>query len=107
MADQILKEILKNYEKKKFIAENIAENRKQIFLKKYPEINKINLELNNLAIEISKIFQKSRPLELPKTPCAPLTKFIPYASNPYNLTVNIASSIVRTIITIAVTFDER
>ena len=59
MADQILKEILKNYEKKKFIAENIAENRKQIFLKKYPEINKINLELNNLAIEISKNILKN------------------------------------------------
>lgn len=54
MSDAVLKQILKDYEKKKFNAENIAENRKKLFLENNPELNKINSELNSLAFEMSK-----------------------------------------------------
>ena len=54
MSDQILKQILKEYEKKRFNYENEADYRKKVFFEENPEIEKLNHELNNLAIEISK-----------------------------------------------------
>lgn len=66
MSDQILKNILREYEKKRFIAESDCEYRKKIFYEKNPEINKINLDLNNLAIEISKTILEKNPEKLLK-----------------------------------------
>lgn len=54
LSDQILKQILKEYEKKRLIAENIAEKKKEIFYEKNPELEKINSDLNSKALEISK-----------------------------------------------------
>ena len=54
MSDPVLKQILKNYEKKRIKYEDEAQYRKIIFYEKNPDLEKINSEINNLAIEISK-----------------------------------------------------
>ena len=54
MSDQILKQLLKEYEKKRFIEEELADYKKKAFFTTHPELEKINTDLNSLAISISK-----------------------------------------------------
>lgn len=54
MSDQILKQLLKDYEKKRFAEETEFEHRKKLFYSNHPDLEKLNYELNNLAILISK-----------------------------------------------------
>lgn len=55
MSDFVLKQLLKEYEKKKFIADSNFEHKKTSFYKEHPELNEINSKLNNYAISISKV----------------------------------------------------
>ena len=54
MSDQILKQLLKEYDKKRFIEEELADYKKKAFFTTHPELEKINTDLNTLAISISK-----------------------------------------------------
>lgn len=54
MSDQILKQLLKEYDKKRFIEEELADYKKKAFFTTHPELEKINTDLNSLAISISK-----------------------------------------------------
>lgn len=54
MSNQILKELLKEYEKKKFIADSNYEHKKYLFYQSHPELNQIISDLNNYAFLISK-----------------------------------------------------
>ena len=54
MSDQILKQLLKEYDKKRFIEEELADYKKKAFFTTHPELEKINTNLNTLAISISK-----------------------------------------------------
>ncbi len=54
MSDQILKQLLKEYDKKRFIEEELADYKKKAFFATHPELEKINTDLNSLAISISK-----------------------------------------------------
>ena len=54
MSDQILKQLLKEYDKKRFIEEELADHKKKTFFMAHPELEKINTDLNTLAISISK-----------------------------------------------------
>ncbi len=55
MADFVLKQLLKEYEKKRFIANTNFEYKKASFYKEHPELEDINNKLNNYAIALSKV----------------------------------------------------
>lgn len=55
MSDLILKQLLKEYEKKRFNAETDFEHKKNLLYKEHPELKEINSKLNNYAILISKV----------------------------------------------------
>lgn len=55
MSDLILKQLLKEYEKKRFIANTNFEYKKASLYKEHPELEEINSKLNNYAILLSKV----------------------------------------------------
>ena len=55
MSDLILKQLLKEYEKKRFIANSNFEYKKASLYKEHPELDEINSKLNNYAILLSKV----------------------------------------------------
>lgn len=55
MSDLILRQLLKEYEKKRFIANTDFEHKKASLYKEYPELEDINSKLNNYAISLSKL----------------------------------------------------
>ena len=55
MSDLILKQLLKEYEKKRFIANSNFEYKKSSLYKEHPELEEINSKLNNYAILLSKV----------------------------------------------------
>lgn len=55
MSDLILKQLLKEYEKKRFVADTNFEHKKTSFYEANPELAEINSKLNNYAISISKV----------------------------------------------------
>ena len=59
MANEILNSLLKEYEKKKLLAEQIAEKRKEDLYNKVPKLKEIDDELNNFAINITKNILKN------------------------------------------------
>lgn len=59
MADLVLKQLLKEYEKKRFIANTDFEHKKAVFYKEHPELEEINSKLNDYAILISKMLIKN------------------------------------------------
>ena len=68
MADLILKQLLKEYEKKRFIADTNFEHKKSSLYMNCPELEEINSKLNNYAIMISKVIlenniEKSKKLK--------------------------------------------
>lgn len=60
MADLVLKELLKEYEKKRFLANTDFENKKELFYKEHPELDEINSKLNNYALLISKAILENK-----------------------------------------------
>ena len=66
MSNQVLKELLKEYEKKRFNAISSYEHKKDLFYKSNPELNKINSELSNYAIQISKVTLENNKSEINK-----------------------------------------
>lgn len=54
MSNPILKDLLKEYEKKRFIAHSNYEHKKEIFYQSNPNLEQINSQINTLAILISK-----------------------------------------------------
>ena len=54
MSNPILKDLLKEYEKKRFIANSDYEHKKEIFYQSNPNLEQINSQINTLAILISK-----------------------------------------------------
>ena len=55
MSDLILKQLLKEYEKKRFIANSNFQYKKDSLNKAHPELEDINYKLNNYAILLSKV----------------------------------------------------
>ena len=54
MNNTVLNNLLREYEMKKYSAELAFENEKNSFYLSHPELNKINIELGKIAIDISK-----------------------------------------------------
>lgn len=54
MSNPVLKDLLKEYEKKRFVANSNYEHKKELFYKSNPVLDQINSKMNNLAIVISK-----------------------------------------------------
>ena len=54
MAKDLLKDLLKEYEQKRIVAEQKAEEKKAQLLKNYPELEKIEEEIHSYAIESAK-----------------------------------------------------
>lgn len=66
MSNPILKDLLKEYEKKRFIAHSNYEYKKEIFYKSNPDLEQINSKINNLAILISKETLKNNQSQIDK-----------------------------------------
>ena len=66
MSNPVLKDLLKEYEKKRFIANSDYEHKKEIFYKSNPNLAQINYQLNNLALLISKETLKNNQSQIDK-----------------------------------------
>lgn len=55
MSDLVLKQLLKEYEKKRFIADTNFEYKKSSLYRDYPKLEELNSKLNNYAIMLSKM----------------------------------------------------
>ena len=55
MSDLVLRELLKEYEKKRFVANTNFEYKKASLYKEHPELEEINSNLNNYAISLAKV----------------------------------------------------
>ena len=66
MSNQVLKELLKEYEKKRFLADASYEHKKEMFYKSHPELDTIVSELNNNAILMSKYILENNITEINK-----------------------------------------
>ena len=58
MSNSILKELLKEYERKRIDADNQLLERKNLLYSSNPELQNIDNELNSIAIKISKTIMK-------------------------------------------------
>lgn len=66
MSDLILKQLLKEYEKKRFIANTNFEYKKASLYKEHPELEEINSKLNNYAILLSKVILENNDEKVKK-----------------------------------------
>ncbi len=66
MSDLILKQLLKEYEKKKFIADTNFEYKKSSLYRDYPKLDEINSKINNYAITLSKLILENNIEEYEK-----------------------------------------
>ena len=66
MSDLILKQLLKEYEKKKFIADTNFEYKKSSLYRDYPKLDEINSKINNYAIMLSKLILENNIEEYEK-----------------------------------------
>lgn len=64
MSDLVLKQLLKEYEKKRFIANTDFEHKKASLYKDYPRLEELNSKLNNYAIMISKVILENNTHKL-------------------------------------------
>ena len=67
MSDLILKQLLKEYEKKKFIADTNFEYKKSSLYRDYPKLDEINSKINNYAITLSKLILENNIEEYEKS----------------------------------------
>ncbi len=67
MSDLVLKQLLKEYEKKKFIADTNFEYKKSSLYRDCPELDEINSKLNNYAIMLSKLILENNIEQYEKT----------------------------------------
>lgn len=66
MSDLILKQLLKEYEKKKFIADTNFEYKKSSLYRDHPKLDEINSKINNYAITLSKLILENNIEEYEK-----------------------------------------
>ncbi len=64
MSDLVLKQLLKEYEKKRFVANTNFEYKKASLYKDYPRLEELNSKLNNYAIMISKVILENNSQKL-------------------------------------------
>ena len=67
MSDLVLKQLLKEYEKKKFIADTNFEYKKSSLYRDYPKLDEINSKINNYAIMLSKLILENNIEQYEKT----------------------------------------
>ena len=66
MSDLVLKQLLKEYEKKRFIADTNFEYKKASLYRDCPKLEDINSKLNNYAIMLSKMILENNIEEYEK-----------------------------------------